>query len=216
MSFTSQRQKILDANNQASIQTLKEFEKKGIESFATFDIEQYREGALIFLYEDIIQEKTDYDFRIALGKSNYYTSNNFAFDCLDISLFSRNIYCRRLPQWTKSALHCFDVLLIHYLSNILNETIPSATGKSKETDVYIYLISKGGDYADIGTKFQAIYQYRSSFEHIQFTDENGKRQVRPMTSKKLNAAKTLILQFFKEALAHLLISYKNSNPIISV
>jgi len=216
MSFTSQRQKIIDADNQASTQTLKEFEKSGIESFGYFDIEQHREIALSFLYEDLIQTKSEYDFKTALGNGSYHTSNHFAFDCLDISLYSRNIYNRRIPQWTKTALHCFDVLLIHYVSNILNETVPSITGRVKETDVYSYLISKGGEHSDIGTKFQYIYQYRSSFEHIQYTDEEGKRQVRPLTSKKLNAAKELILKFFKEALIHLLSYYKISKPLIVV
>lgn len=213
MSFTSQRQKIIDADNQASTQTLKEFEKSGIESFGTFDIEQYREIALNFLYEDLIQAHIDYDFKTALGNQYYQTSNSFAFDCLDISLYSNGIHSRRIQQWTKSALHCFDVLLINYLSNILNETVPSVTMKIKETDVYIHLISKGGNHSEIGIKFQFIYQYRSSFEHIQYTDDNGKRQVRRLSNKKYNEAKEVILNFFKEALVHLLTLYRNAKPV---
>lgn len=213
MSFTSQRQKILVSNNQASTQTLKEYEKNALELSGYLSIKQYKDIALNFLYEDLIQAKTDYDFNVGLSKSYYLDSNNHALDCLVISLKSREIQPQDIRSWTKNALFCFNLLLIYYISEILDEKVSKHTRREKETDVYTHLISKGGGYYEIGIKFQSIYQYRSKFEHVQYTDENGKRQARHLSNKKLREAKELILKYFKESLIKLLDCYKTSSPV---
>lgn len=155
------------------------------------------------LYSDLIEEKITKDIQKYLGGS-YRNANEFAKACVTTVFKSRDIYGHRVTGWVDSALKCFDNFLLILIQDSLKETIKTKYGIGIERQKYHHLMEKGGNYFQIGVKFDSIYQIRNEFNHIETVDDiTGKRQMIPMSNKKINRRKEVMLQHFKEALGSL-------------
>lgn len=152
------------------------------------------------LTRDITQLEEHPDYKSWLGNSQYATSNGYAKEAISICPYAREIYGIRIRNWTDNALKCYDVLLIHYIQNVLGEKIRKQKVKDVyEGDVYQHLINKGGKYSEIGERFKFIYKQRSDFQHVQVEDPSGLRRVRNTSNKEYNRIRDQVLEWFEGA-----------------
>ncbi len=166
-------------------------------------IDAIRDKCVYHLYSDLTQTETDEDYKTFLGSDFYRTSNEFARDCLEVAFYAKHIYGGKIRAWTDSALKCFDSFLIRYINKYKKELIPKSYTGIKESDVYRFLIKKGGDEYEIGIAFQSIYRKRNEFAHVQIEESDGIRRSRKWSNKQYNRSKENILEHFKKGLTHL-------------
>lgn len=197
MKFSDQKSEI---NANTGSRTLPEYQFDYLHTQTKPDIEAIRNKCIYHLTEDITKLKFELNIEAFLGDQFYRSSNDFAYDCLEITFYINNIYGSKIKPWTESALKCFDNFLIRYINNYKKELIQKRTSQAKETDVYEHLIKNGGIESDIGVAFQSIYQSRNSFMHIQVEERDGIRRPIKWTGKRYNKERDLILFQFKKGL----------------
>jgi hypothetical protein len=212
MSYSEQKKQIDDFQNLIKNKVLSESEELLLKREPS-DLEQIKKACVEFIYKDLIKKEIDYSFKSSLGNSQYSSANSEANLCIDISLLSFNILPKKVPDWTEHAQKCFDYLIIKFISDGLKEKIQISSNRVYETDIYNYLEDKEDEQLKlIGSRFKSIYQYRSKFKHVHYTDENGFRRIREVRTKDLVKAKSVIMDFFKESLSALFPLYQNMFP----
>jgi len=157
------------------------------------------------LTSDLTKEQVNYEFRGYLTNTYYSSSNDHARDCLELCPRIDEIYGRRIKPWTDSALKCFDNFLLKYIQVDRNERIKPHPHVGDERQVYWHLIDLGGELQEIGQAFDAIYQIRNEFQHIQMVDQgSGTRIPRRMNNRDSNAKRDQILMFLSAAISLLM------------
>jgi hypothetical protein len=218
MTFSEQSKKILEYEKELSKRNKEEYNKillyfENLERLNKLK----NEKSVEYLYNELIKQDCKFNFKIMLGINDYFSANSFAYECLEIDFDPQNVPPKKVPSWTRCALKCFDHLLIKYINDILNEKIENRRGKNNyETDVYIHLENKGGDYQIIGLNFHDIYRERCRFEHLQIQDSEGKRQIKKISNKKYKERLCLILDLFYKALDMLLVFIKEAFPSATI
>jgi len=166
-----------------------------------------------YLTNDIVETELQLNLQQWLGSPYYQSSNENAKDCLEHCPTVKHIWGRKIKGWTDSALKCYDNFLLKYIQIDKGESIPNTYVGIKETDVYNYLIGKGGIEQEIGQSFKNIYQIRSAFQHIQTEEKDGIRVPKRISNSQCNKWRDVIIQCFKHsliALSHILISVNKS------
>lgn len=166
-----------------------------------------------YLTNDIVETELQLNLQQWLGSPYYQSSNENAKDCLEHCPTVKHIWGRKIKGWTDSALKCYDNFLLKYIQIDKGESIPKTYVGIKETDVYNYLIGKGGIEQEIGQNFKNIYQIRSAFQHIQTEEKDGIRIPKRISNSQCNKWRDVIIQCFKYsliALSHILISENKS------
>lgn len=166
-----------------------------------------------YLTKDIIEIELQLNLQQWLGSPYYQSSNENAKDCLEHCPTVKHIWGRKIKSWTDSALKCFDNFLLKYVQIDKGESIPKTYVGIKETDVYNYLIGKGGIEQEIGHDFKNIYQIRSAFQHIQTEERDGIRIPKRISNSQCNKWRDVIIHCFKHsliALSQILISENKS------
>lgn len=166
-----------------------------------------------YLTNDIVETELQLNLPQWLGSPYYQSSNENAKDCLEHCPTVKHIWGRKIKGWTDSALKCYDNFLLKYIQIDKGESIPKTYVGIKETDVYNYLIGKGGIEQEIGQNFKNIYQIRSAFQHIQTEEKDGIRIPKRISNSQCNKWRDVIIQCFKHsliALSHILISENKS------
>ncbi len=166
-----------------------------------------------YLTKDITDSTIEWDIQQWLGSPYYQSSNENAKDCLDQCPSVKHIWGRKIKSWTDSALKCYDNFLLKYIQIDLQETIIKTSNDIKETDVYKYLITKGGIEQEIGQNFKYIYQIRSSFQHIQTEEKDGTRIPKRISNSQCNKLRDSIIQLFRISLISLTILVEKQNNI---
>lgn len=213
MNFTNLRNKVAEFDNSQKVSNLKDYEIIALLYVDKLkEIESLQGKEFEFLFSDIIGKNCNTSYIIYLGTNSYISATQYAKNCIEIELRHTQLKPSQAPNWTRNALHCFDHLIIHYINDILQETVTQFGKWFKETFNYEHLISKGGDLADIGSNFKSIYQLRSEFEHIQYKNDAGKIQIRNLSNKKRKEKLGLIVQFFKAALEKFDLLYSKLPP----
>jgi hypothetical protein len=214
MSFTDLQNKAIEFDNSKQILSLKGYEADALLYVDKLkEIENLKGKEFDYLLSDVICYDCKANYSTHLGQKNYMSSNQYAKNCIEIEL--KHIYLKpnQALNWTRNALHCFDHLIVHYINEVLKETVIQIGKWFKETFNYEHLILKGGDLADIGSNFKSIYQLRSEFEHIQYKDDaTGKVVIRNLSNKHKRQKLDLIIKFFKTALEKLEFIYLNLTP----
>ncbi|CAN5456582.1 hypothetical protein BH11BAC3_BH11BAC3_07510 [soil metagenome] len=164
-------------------------------------IDEIRDRYVYHLFKDLAKTEAPFNFNTFLN-TYYADSNNHAGDCIRKSLYVKDLLPRDIKYWTEGALKCFDYFLLIYVQDVRKETIPNFATRPKETDVYNHLISKGGTEQKIGEAFKYIYQYRSSFYHIQHVASAGRREIVKTSNKKYKQTMDVIINFFNQALSN--------------
>lgn len=196
-----------------------EFKEKKDESLKSYEqaflsskppsLEEIKEQAMEFLYSDLIESNVDYEFRSSLGNGQYTAANKEAISCLELSITARELFPKRIPDWVEHSQKCFDYLLVKYISDGLEEKVEKQKGKDYETDIYVHLEEKKEDGLNrIGLLFRLIYNYRSSFKHVHYTDEDGYKRIKKFRTKDYLKARNEIIGFYKESLEKFLPLYK--------
>lgn len=208
MSYLEQKKKINKNKLRADNKTLLPYE----ELFLTTElksIDELKSKSVEFLYSDLVEQDIHYDFKPSLGNGQYLSANKEATECIDLSLRARNLIPKKLPDWLEHSQKCFDHLLVKYISDGLKEKVEKLKGRDYETDIYAHLENKEDkEHKIIGSRFNSIYQYRSKFKHIHYTDDNGFRRIKTIRNKDLVKAKYVVLDFYKESLNIFLAIYK--------
>lgn len=200
MSYLEQKKKIEENKLKADDKTLLPYEEAFLTS-EPISLDEIKKKSVEFLYSDLLERDINYDFKSSLGNGQYLSANKEAVECLDLSLKARNLFPKKLPDWLEHSQKCFDHLLVKYISDGLKEKVEKQKGRDYETDIYTHLESKeDNEHKTIGSRFNSIYQYRSKFKHIHYTDDNGFRRIKPIRNKDLVNAKSVVLDFYKESL----------------
>lgn len=161
------------------------------------------EGQFVYhLFNDLSGTEVNKDLKTFLN-SFYGIAEEYAKDCVHSAFYSSHIHGLKIKNWTDSALKCFDCMLMKLVNEVLKDKMKS-TSIIKERDIYQHLISKTGNLYTVGISFDTIYQQRNEFTHVQIQDINGIRRPRPLSTKKLNVAKSLILEQFNKGLTALI------------
>lgn len=209
MSYLDNKRNIEDAKQIKSEEKLQSYEK----SFLTAELKRLDAisfQGVEFLYADLIEDEINYEFKKSLGNGIYTSANKEAIMCLDLSIKSRELIPKNIPDWTEHSQKCFDFLIVKYISDGLKEKVENNQGKVYETDIYIHLENKEDDnLKDVGLLFRLIYEKRSEFKHLHFTDENGYRRINKISNKNYVRAKNKIIDYYKEALEKFLPIYKS-------
>lgn len=209
MSYSDLKNKVNQYNESSTDYHLKQNENLRLLAEHIEKLEKSRDVSLEYLYSDIIQIDCGFSFQKPLGNPKYINACNYSTECIEISFHCRNLLPKKAETWTLNALKCFDHLLVHYVSNVLNETVIPSGRSIKETDVYSHFEKKGGDYTIIGTSFKTVYQKRNEFTHILYTEKDGKVQIRNLSNKQRAEKLNVIIDFFKKGLDLVLPLYKN-------
>lgn len=197
MKFSEQKSELSEGSTPI---TLPAYQKEYILKSTTPDINDIRQKCVYYLADDLTRTNNTIDFNAFLGDYFYSSSNDYAFACLELSFYVRNIFGHRIKHWTDNALKCFDNFLIKYINQVKNEKIPKHHGKPYETDVYEHLISKSGPEYEVGIAFQSIYQSRNSFTHVQEEIQDGIRRPVKWSGKRFSKEKDLIIGQFEKGL----------------
>ncbi len=214
MNFSDLRKKASELNGaQTVVSNLKDYEAIALLYIGKVkELEDIKGKEFEYLFSDIIERDCGINFQAFFGQKIYISASQYAYGCLEIELKCKYLKPSQVSNWTRNALHCFDHIIIHYINDILKETVTQIGSWFKETFNYEHLIKKGGNLAEIGAKFKSIYQLRSEFEHIQYKDsEPGKILIRNLSNKKKQEKLRHILQSFKIALEHFHSIYLNLN-----
>lgn len=201
MKFSEQRDSIAKQNGSPASIAAYQVQYLSADHFKNIDA--IRDRCVYHLFEDVAKLKSKQDFKQFLGDEYYHPANNCAQECVEIAFYCDNLYSRKIKQWTDYALKCFDIFLIVYIQDILDEKILRSGKNPKETEVYTHLIEKGGVEYEVGICFESIYQSRNKLTHIQYEDAEGKRKIVPWPAKKYNREKELILSQFEKGLKNL-------------
>jgi len=209
MSYLEQKKNIEVSKSITENKVLQPYEEDFITAKPR-SLDEVKKKGLEFLYSDLIEKDIKYEFKTSLGNGQYISANNEASICLELSLSARDVFPKKIPDWTEHSQKCFDHLIIKYISDGLNEKVEKKKGKDYETDIYIHLEDKEDDALKIiGSRLHSIYQYRSEFKHVHYTDDKGYRRIKNLSNKKLNKIKSIIIDFYKESLTVFLPIYKN-------
>jgi len=208
MSYLDQKNNIEDSQQKIKSEKLQPYEK----SFLTAEprtIDDISKEGVEYLYTDLVEEDINYEFRTSLGNGAYISANKEAINCIEISTRARGLLPKNIPDWTEHSQKCFDHLIIKYISDGLKEKVENKKVKEYETDIYLHLEEKeDSNLKTVGLLFRLIYNKRSEFKHIHFTDEDGYRRIKQMRNKDYIKAKNEIIDFYKESLEKFLPVYK--------
>lgn len=200
MSFSQQRDKIEKQGSQ--IYSIQEYQREYLSAPIVNWLEELSGRYVYHLYNNLYRNETKKDLKTFLDDF-YWTSEEYAKNCISIAVDVEHIYGSKIKDWTISSLPVFDNFLIKLINVELGEEIRKLTTKVKESDTYQHLIDKGDVYQTIGQAFQSIYQTRSSLLHVQYEDDEGNRRQVYWSNKKYKKAKELILFQYRTALKEL-------------
>lgn len=209
MSYLEQKRNIEESKTKIENNSLQPYEENFLTTVPR-SLDEVKKKGLEFLYSDIVEKDIKYEFKSSLGNAQYISANNEASECLELALKARELFPRKIPDWTEHSQKCFDHLIIKYISDGLKEKVANQKGKDYETDIYIHLENKDDDSnKKIGLLFRLIYNHRSSFKHVHYTDGNGYKRIKQIRNKDLIKAKNEIIDYYKESLNIFLPIYKN-------
>jgi hypothetical protein len=199
MSFSTLRAQI--SGELDKIHSIQDYKRVYLSSEIIRSIDQLNKKFVEHLFQDLINENSDLNIRTYLSdRDKYNMANDFALECIEPAFYKTNIHGSRIKDWTSSALKCFDIFLITLINDYLNEKIRKNGSRLKESDVYIHLILKKGNFYEIGIAFQTIYQTRNEFTHVQYETKDGYRQLKKWSKSKYDNARDLILVQFEKGL----------------
>src|SRR5690349_14422638 len=124
--FSAQRDSINQHETQSVV--VAEYQRQYLSQDHRQNIDAIKDRCVYHLFEDIGKLKTTQDFELFLGALFYRSSNEYAFDCVEIAYHSKYIYKNKIKHWTDSALKCFDNFLIRYINEVLQEKISKGSG----------------------------------------------------------------------------------------
>lgn len=208
MSYLEQKRNIEESKLKSEKKALQPYEENFLTSVPR-SLEEIKKKGVEFLYSDLLENDIKYEFKSTLGNGQYISANNEASECLELTVKARELFPRKIPDWTEHSQKCFDHLIIKYISDGLKEKVDKQKGKDYETDIYIHLENKEDDsHKKIGLLFRLIYNHRSSFKHLHYTDENGYKRIKQIRNKELIKAKNEIIDYYKESLTMFLPIYQ--------
>lgn len=190
------------------IGSLKDYHRVYLSTSVSSKLEELDGKYVEYLYKELSHVNINPDDIKGYLDGAYMRSQEFAKNCLKIALKSEHIYGSNIKPWTEDALKCFDNFLLIMIQEKLKERINEKLGIGLERQKYQHLILKGGDYSIIGDSFDRIYQERSSFYHIELKEKDGTIRQRPISNKRYEKSKYVILKCFKDSLS-VLYSYIN-------
>lgn len=169
------------------------------------------------LFKDLTR-KSDlgFSFKEPLGTEKFTKAEKYAESCIELSVRATEIKSSILPGWVNGSLNCFDIPILHYIQETLNEKVPqysNANGKllGIERSVYRFLQLRGNDDENnLGKYFEIIYQaVRNPQQHTKVRDKQGVIRINEPPSN--NQLKIKILKWFRAGLNPMLRLYKKTN-----
>lgn len=198
MRFTELRESV----EATQVQSVHEYHQIYLNKDVLSSLEGLNGEYLRHLFSDLIQKTVEKDLHSFLGGS-YRNTNEYAKDCVEAAFYASHLQGWRVKAWTDSALKCFDGFLLCLIQDVLEETVKSNVRVGQEREKYWHLIDKGGRFARIGSDFDAVYEQRNSFSHVEIVEADGRRRQRSLSRKRLREAKKVILSKLSSALQEL-------------
>lgn len=166
------------------------------------------------LFHDVLDRETKIDLRAWLGPRYWEDANDLASECILIVLHARKLIGRQVKGWTGAALKAFDVMLVHYVQEVLRMEIPARKTERGEQvlerDTYYLLNGLGGREGNLGHYFNKVYTQRNAMEHIQFRDEHGYRHFTRFSAKTFDAIRDHVIGELQQALEEMVALVKEA------
>jgi len=201
MSFSERRKKFEPKINES---------RSGTVSSSTYAIEYWADSHrkriiglnglfLLHFFEDISSLNIKINFDEYLG-SKYRSINEDAKECINSAFFVKDIQGAKIREWLTPALKCFDGFFLVFIQEKLEEIITGDYEVGIERQKYHYLIEKGNEFEIMGENMDKVYKARNGFSHMESINDNGIRYIIPMSKKKYDSKREVILDSMRKTI----------------
>jgi hypothetical protein len=168
-----------------------------------------KENPFMYFYEDIISSSLTFNFKTAIGDSNYKNASDDALACLNTCNEFRKLSSWAISGWLQNALKFTDHIVLHYIQEYCKEIPKSYFNAGVEKSRYIQLSEKDGDISTAGAELKDLYELRNNLEHRTIIYPDGKQE---LISPKRNKVRYIVVKIYPAALIRILKAYLIAYP----
>jgi hypothetical protein len=169
------------------------------------------------LFHDVLNRDSGINLKAWMGPRYWEDANDLAADCILIVLRARNLIGRQVKGWTSAALKAFDVMLVHYIQEVLKQQIPTRKTQQGEQlferDTYYVLNGLGGREGNLGRHFNNVYTKRNAMEHIQYREKDGQRHFTRFSAKTYDEIRDYVILELQRALEEMVTLMNDEDTI---
>ena len=163
-----------------------------------------KENPFMYFYEDVISSSLTFNFKTAIGDSNYKNASDDALACLSTCNEFRKLSSWAISGWLQNALKFTDHIVLHYIQEYCKEIPKSYFNAGVEKSRYIQLSEKDGDISTAGAELKDLYELRNNLEHRTIIYPDGKQE---LISPKRNKVRYVVVKIYPAALIRILKAY---------
>lgn len=190
-------------NNSYQLEILSEYlEKEKRKSGA-------KENPFLYFYEDVTSSSLSFNFKTAIGDSNYKKASDDALSCLNTCNEFHKLSSWAISGWLQNALKFTDHIVLHYIQEYCKETPKSQQNAGVEKSRYVQLSKKDGDISKAGTILKDLYELRNKLEHRTIIYPDGRQELIP---PKRNKVRQTVVKLYPNALNEILKAYSIAYP----
>ena len=168
-----------------------------------------KENPFMYFYEDVISSSLTFNFKTAIGDSNYKNASDDALACLNTCNEFRKLSSWAISGWLQNALKFTDHIVLHYIQEYCKEIPKSYFNAGVEKSRYIQLSEKDGDISTAGAELKDLYELRNNLEHRTIIYPDGKQE---LISPKRNKVRYVVVKIYPAALIRILKAYLIAYP----
>ena len=168
-----------------------------------------KENPFMYFYEDVISSSLTFNFKTAIGDSNYKNASDDALACLNICNEFHKLSSWAISGWLQNALKFTDHIVLHYIQEYCKEIPKSYFNAGVEKSRYIQLSEKDGDISTAGAELKDLYELRNNLEHRTIIYPDGKQE---LISPKRNKVRYVVVKIYPAALIRILKAYLIAYP----
>ena len=164
-----------------------------------------KENPFVYFYEDVISASLSFNFKTAIGDSNYKNASEDASACLNTCTEFYKITSWAVSGWLHNALKFADHIVLHYIQDCCKEIPKRYTNAGVEKSRYLQIIEKAGDISIAGAKLKDLYDLRNGLEHRTKIYSDGRQELIPPNRNKIRRQ---VVKLYPDALLRILKTYK--------
>jgi len=168
-----------------------------------------KENPFVYFFEDIISSSLSFNFKTAIGDSNYKNASDDALSCLNTCNEFRKISSWAISGWLQNALKFTDNIVLHYIQEFCKEIPKSYPNTGVEKSRYIQLSEKDGDISTAGAELRDLYELRNKLEHRTKVHPDGRQELIP---PQRNKVRYVVVKLYPDALSRILKAYLIAYP----
>jgi hypothetical protein len=163
----------------------------------------------VYFYEDVISSSLSFNFKTAIGDSNYKNASDDALACLNTCNEFYKLSSWSVNGWLQNALKFADNIVLHYIQDCCKEIPKTYPMTGVEKARYVHLSEKDGDISIAGAELKDLYDLRNDLEHRTKIHADGKQELIP---PKRNKVRQVIVKLYPDALSRILKVYLTAYP----